>query len=120
MKTLKQVAQEWLNEKVADGYESQEQAGNELLQYGCQSGMVGGLIYYSDTCKFYQDHKEEINNLLYEMLESTGLSVSELFGEKWENDDPLALDGLNQNLLAWFGFEEAVRQIIENGEDEES
>jgi len=113
MKTLKQVAQEWLEEKVIDGYESQEQAGNELMEHGCQSGMVSGLIYYYDTCKFYQDHKEEINALLYETLESTGLSVSQLFGEKWENDDPLALEQFNQNLLAWFGFEETVRQIVE-------
>jgi hypothetical protein len=113
MKTLKQIAQEWLEEKVADGYESQEQAGNELLHHGCQSGLVGGLIYYSDTCQFYHDHKEEIDALLYETLESTGLSVSELFGEKWSNDDPLALEQYNQNLLAWFGFEKTVRQIVE-------
>ena len=119
MKTLKQVAQEWLDEKVADGYESIEQAGNELLQYGCQSGMVVSLIYYHDTCKFYQDHKEGINAILYETLESTGLSVSELFGAKWDDGDPLAFEQYNQNLLAWFGFEETVRQIIENEEVEE-
>jgi len=116
METLKQVAQEWLDEKVADGYNDIQEIGNELLRHGCQSGMVSGLIYYSDTCKFYQDHKEGINAILYETLESTGLSVSELFGEKWSNDDPLALDTYNQNLLAWFSFEETVRQIIENEE----
>ena len=117
MKTLKEIAENWLEEKAADGYESIEQAGNELLEHGCQSGMVSGLIYYHDTCKFYQDHKEEINSLLYDLLGSTGLSTSELFGGKWEKDDPLALEQYNQNLLAWFGFEETVSEIIEEEEN---
>jgi len=104
--------QNWLNEKVLGGYDSIEQAGNDLLEHGCQSGIVSNLIYYTDTCKFYQNHRDEISRLLYEMLESTGLSIPELFGEKWDKEDPLALEQYNQNSLAWFAFEETVRGII--------
>ena len=30
---------------------------------------------------------------------------------RWETDDPLANDTYNQNLLAWFGFEETAHQL---------
>ena len=47
----------------------------------------------------------------------TGLyAPSELFGEKWDKEDPLAQDDYNQNLLAWFGFEETLRNIGYNFE----
>ena len=114
METLKEVAQEWIEEKIADGYTKQE-AIDELMSHGCQSGMVSGLIYYTDTTKFFEAHKAEINELLKEVLSSTGLDTAELFGDKWDTDDPLCMDTTNQNLLAWFGFEETVRAL---GEDE--
>ena len=114
MKTLKEVAQEWIEEKIADGYTKQE-AIDELMAHGCQSGIVSGLIYYADTTKFFEDHKGEINKLLKDTLWSTGLDTAELFGDKWDTDDPLCMDTTNQNLLAWFGFEESVRAL---GEDE--
>lgn len=84
----------------------------DVLNHGCQSGIVGELIYYTDTVHFYQQYKEEINGLLYDAMNGTGLySPSELFGSKWDKEDPLAQDTYNQNLLAWFGFEETLRNI---------
>ena len=59
-----------------------------------------------------KQHKEEINGLLYDAMNGTGIySPSELFGNKWDKEDPLAQDMYNQNLLAWFGFEETLRNI---------
>lgn len=107
MKTLKEVAQEWIEEKIADGYTKHE-AIDELMAHGCISGMVSGLIYYSDTTKFFEDHKEEINELLQSELQACGLSIEEIFRDKWDKDDPLCMDTNNQNLLAWWGFEMAV------------
>ena len=112
MKTLKEVAQEWIEEKIADGYTKQE-AIDELMTHGCQSGMVPGLIYYTDTTKFFEAHKAEISELLKDTLWSTGLTCVELFGDKWNSDDPLCMDTTNQNLLAWFGFGETVRALGE-------
>jgi hypothetical protein len=84
----------------------------DLLQHGCQSGMVSELIYYSDTTEFFQKYKKDIVNLLNETMDSTGASSpAEVFGEKWDNEDPLAEDSSNQNLLAWFGFEETVYRL---------
>lgn len=87
----------------------------DVLDYGCQSGCVGHLIYYSDTTKYYAKHKTEINKLLYETLWECGTNnPKDLFGDKWDTEDPLALDTYNQNLLAWFGFEETMRKIAYN------
>jgi hypothetical protein len=84
----------------------------DLLQHGCVSGMVSELIYYNDTTEFYNKYKKDINNLLADIMDETGIdSPSELFGDKWDNEDPLAEDTQNQNLLAWFGFEETCNRI---------
>jgi hypothetical protein len=70
------------------------------------------MIYYKDTCKFYKSHKAEINDLLKESMSETGIkNPEEMFSDKWDSDDPLALDTMNQNLLAWFAYEEIARQL---------
>lgn len=84
----------------------------DVLYHGCRSGMVGFLIYYSDTVRFYKQYREEIDSLLYKTMEETGLhSPAELFGNQWDKEDPLGREMYNQNLLAWFGFEETLRKL---------
>jgi hypothetical protein len=86
----------------------------DILNGGCENGTVSMLIYYSDTAEFYKKHKHEINKMLYEIFENYGSSdPKDLFGGKWDEEDPLVLDIYNQNLLAWFGFEETTREIAE-------
>ena len=107
MNALQKHVKEWIDDRAKE-YDSVESVIEDLQQSGCRSGMVGDLIYHHDTLAFYETHKEEINTLLYDALEITGLSCNDLFGETWDNSDPLALDTQNQNLLAWFGFEETA------------
>lgn len=84
----------------------------DLMYGGCQSGMEGSLIYYSDTLPFYKKYQKEIKAILQDAFNETGFkSPSELFGKRWDEEDMFAEDTQNQNLLAWFGFEETVRQI---------
>lgn len=98
-----------------DDYDDKKVIFSDVLEHGCQSGIVTSLIYYDDTTKFYDNHKAEINALLYEVMQETGIyNPLELFGDKWDREDPLALDVLNKNLLAWFAFEETLRQIASN------
>ena len=109
---LEREVAKWLN-SYGDGYEDKWQgAAKDLLYGGCQSGIVGSLVYYTDTVKFYKKHKTDINKMLRDILDDSGMSSpAELFGDKWEKEDIFAEDDLNQNLLAWFGFEEAARRM---------
>lgn len=99
------ILNEWSN------YDDKRNIFTDVLNYGCQSGMVGHLIYYSDTTKYYEKHKKQINDLLQETIKGTCCDCKGLFGDKWDEDDPLVLETQNQNLLAWFGFEETMRNI---------
>jgi hypothetical protein len=106
---LQRTVRVWLNSK-GQHYESGWKGAYKDLEYGgCQSGVVGELIYYSATVKFYKRHQREIDVLLKDMLEESGRkSPADLFDDKWDAEDPLAREQFNQNLLAWFGFEETV------------
>jgi hypothetical protein len=116
---LQRVVRYWLNSKSRD-YENGWRGAYKALEYGGgQSGMIRELIYFRDTVRFYRRHQEEIDGLLKESLDETGQGIAELFGNKWDKDDPLARDQLNQNLLAWFGFEETANRIVRaNGYDD--
>lgn len=98
-------------------YNDKKYIFTDVLIHGCQSGVVTELIYYSDTVRFYKQYRQEINDLLYNAMSGTGLyAPSELFGDKWDKEDPLAQEITNQNLLAWFEFEETLRNIGYNFE----
>ena len=85
-----------------------------ILKCGCASGIVGELVSYHNTLKFYKKFQHNIVDLLNNLLCVCGCSTSELFGDKWDTADPLACEEHNQNLLAWFGFEETLRNIAIN------
>jgi len=110
---LEAQTKEIILENVYEGYV--EDFFSDLMQNGCVSGMIGSLIYYSDTKKFFNDNKSDINKLLSNTLNECGLScASELFGDKFDTDDFLCHAQNNQNLLAWFAFEETTRNIANN------
>ena len=71
----------------------------DLLQHGCQSGMVSDLIYYHDTKAFFVEYMDEIEELKDEMEESIG--------------EPLKIESPMYNWLAWFGYEETARKIAD-------
>lgn len=110
--TLKEYVGNWISEKTKDYDGDRKAVFEDLLQHGCQSGMVGDLIYYTDTLAFYNRYREEIDALLYETIDGTGFQPNGLFAQSgWDPKDPLARETNNINLLAWFGFEETAHQI---------
>lgn len=119
VKTIKRESDNPLVKSVCDyvinewqDYEDKTDIFKDVLYHGCQSGVVSELIWYSQTTAFYKKYLEQINELLYETMSGSGLyNPSELFGKRWDEEDPLATDVYNQNLLAWFGFEETLRNI---------
>lgn len=86
----------------------------DLQKHGCISGMIAELVYYDDTEKFYDKYKDDINDLLSNILDGTGTSIQGLFKEQFDDEDPLIINYKNKNLMAWFGFEETSYQIYEN------
>lgn len=76
----------------------------DLLSHGCQSGMIGSLIYYRDTHAFYDKHYDEIEELRYELEDA--------FGE------PLKPQGDLKNWYAWLAFEETARIMADRFEIE--
>ena len=100
------VIDEWGN------YDDKKNIFTDVLYHGCQSGMVSFLIWYSDTVRFYKQYKTEIDEMLYDVMSETGIySLPDLFGKRWDKEDPLGNSDYNMNLLAWFGFEETLRKI---------
>ena len=55
------VLDEWNN------YSDKKYIFTDVLYHGCQTGVVGFLVYYSDTVRFYKQYREEIDNLLYDL-----------------------------------------------------
>ena len=55
-----------------DEYDDPKTIVTELLEHGCVSGLVGELIYYSDTTAYYAKNKDAINHLLYELMDECG------------------------------------------------
>ncbi len=72
---------------------------SDLLQFGCISGMVGSLIYYTNTHQFFDKYYDEIEELRNDWEDSVG--------------EPLQIKNDLKNTLAWFGFEETARQLAD-------
>lgn len=131
---LEKFVSNWIDEKTND-YDGNRKSVYEDLQYGgCISGMVGELIYYSDTVAFFKKYKKEIYALVDDFCSNTGESIQDFFGHA--NNFPLdknelrnysfsgGIDGLIRsnkdiadqimNWLAWFGFEETAYRMYSN------
>lgn len=83
-----------------DRYDKADDFFNDLLSHGCQSGMIGEMIYYVDTHKWTKTHLEDI----MELVDDTEAMLGE----------PLKIEGDRLNWLAWFSFEETARKIYES------
>jgi len=86
----------------------------DLLSYGCISGMVSGLIYYPETIKFADEYQDEIWDLASEQMASLGETnnILQFFASLNGSKDVGSMEQF-KNLLAWYGFEEMTRIIYE-------
>src|SRR5690606_39004733 len=73
----------------------------DVLEHGCISGMVSGLIYTVDTHIFFDKYYEEIEDLRIELLEQ-GIDVLSYIGD---ND--------LKNHMAWIAYEETARLVLD-------
>ena len=101
--TLKHEVVEIIMDQV-DGLENEEilSTVEEMVTYGCQSGVVSALITYSDTELFFDKHANEI----FELVEDT----------KQEGMIDMNNFTLSKNNLAWFAFETIAQEIYQEME----
>ena len=120
---LERNVQQWVNEQAESYDDGAKGVLTDLMRGGCSSGIVGHLIYYTDTLKFFQTHRREISALLSEIIQDSGMQPAELFPANrnsmgWDILDPLAQENQNRNLLAWFGFEETAQRLASRNDIE--
>ena len=107
-----------INEIVADSKDYSGENMQERLQarlsdvgHGLSSGIVGSMIYYKDTTKFFNLYRKEIEKLWQEFSFETGMKLSDL--RDFDESDPFIRDTSNKNLLAWWAYEE-IAVMLEN------
>lgn len=69
----------------------------DVLNNGCVSGIVSGLIYTSDTHAFFEEHYNDIMALVERLEDDSGLMVQP--------------EGDIKNWYAWLAFEETLRDL---------
>lgn len=113
-----------VKEALGEGWEDML---DDVADYGADGGFPG-FTYYNETCKFYADNKDEINQLVENMAEELGeepISMVQGFNcikgdfnqkeiaqtmygnrTKEEENDLCQID----NALAWFALEEIANR----------
>ena len=101
--TLKHEVAEIIMDQV-DGLDNEEilSTVEEIVTYGCQSGVVSALITYSDTELFFDKHANEI----FELVEDA----------KQEGIIDMNSFELSKNNLSWFAFETIAQEIYQEME----
>ena len=51
-------------------YNDKKYIFTDVLHNGCCSGVVSELIYYYDTVRFYKQYRQEINEMLYNIMKT--------------------------------------------------
>ena len=106
----KEVIEDQLDE--VDGYDTPQDFLEHLCDLCITGGGVASMIYYDDTLSFLERHSEEINQLLQQGIEEFG-SLKDMFGDNYDDSDPMNLETSNRNLFAWYAYEETARRIAE-------
>lgn len=91
------VIDEILNSANTHSDEDLKSFINDVIYYGCASGAVPGMIYYTDTHKFFDKHYDEIMDLVYEYEQEIGEKIHP--------------DGDMKNFYAWLAFEITCQYI---------
>lgn len=111
METLKEDASslrsevlEILENHIEDCENFEEVKGfmEDLRSHGCVSGMIGELIYYSDTKKFFIENLDEIQDYLNDLIQEHVYSVGEF----------------DYNEIVWVVFEAMANEYFYTIEDE--
>ena len=74
----------------------------DLRAYGCVSGMIGELVYYNDTKKFFINNLDEIQDYLNDLIQERLYSINKF----------------DYNEIVWVVFETIANEYFYTIEDE--
>ena len=96
---LKREVAEIIVDMLSENADNEEVMGTieNITTYGCVSGTVPALTYYSDTEAFFDRHAEEIFELIEDMAEEGIIDKKQI--------------ELSKNNLAWTAFELVAWEI---------
>ena len=89
-----------INDLLSTGLSTSELKDHmrDIINYGCSSGCVGSLIYYSDTVRFFNCYKKEILTF----IKKFGFNIDNIYkGQKTFSKE-------EKNYLTWLSYEEIV------------
>ena len=97
---LKKAVLESLINKVEECVSDEEimMMVNDVMIKGCSSGIVPDMIYFYDTDRFFDNHTEEIFDLLNESI-AEGLTDANNIN-------------FSKNNLAWWAYEVITSQVL--------
>ena len=105
---------EWVTNNLDEGQVA------EVVLHGCAGGVVGELIYYADTCAFYEKYKNEIWERLWDSHQDFGFDSTLHYIASFNGAADVGSDDQFSNLLAWWACEEVCREVLADKEDKES
>jgi hypothetical protein len=82
---------------------------SDIATHGC-SGGVSGITTYNETIAFYDKHKKEIWDMLYDMSEDQGFSIPFLISD-FKGSRDVSDEDTFKNLLVWWAVETKAREI---------
>jgi len=84
-----------------------------IAEYGCVNGACNDLIYYSDTVDFYDNHKEEIWEIVSQFAEELDMTVLSFVNSE---DGSVDSDITFKNKMAWLAVEIICDQVMRSEE----
>jgi hypothetical protein len=82
---------------------------SDIAKHGC-SGGVSGLIYYSETSAFHDQHQEEIWQMIGDQADDAGLKNGEYL--QHVSNDPGSLRQLTNDLV-WWAVEVRAQELMD-------
>jgi len=82
---------------------------SDIATHGC-SGGVSGITTYNETISFYDKHKKEIWDMLYDMSEDQGFSIPFLMSD-FDGARNVSDEDTFKNFLVWWAVTQKAREL---------
>jgi hypothetical protein len=103
-----------INSWLLQGEKDENFLISDIAKHGCAGG-IGGLIYYSETASFYDEHEDEIWTILSDEADAAGIANGLMLYNICK--EPTSMRTL-KNDLVWFAVQVAAQHLEDNLEEE--